>query len=212
MDTDALIRALAREATPVRRGSIGRALAAGLAVGAAAAMILAVGGLGVRADLAGAAGTMSFWAKGAWTGSIAGIGLFLTAQLARPDSQRLKGWWLAAVPLAALSGLCGAELMQAAPAVRAGLIFGGPWSCPPLILMLAAPIFLGLASALQRMAPTRLSAAGAVAGLAAGGLAATFYSLGCEEVSPTYILTRYSFAILLAAAGGALLGPRLLRW
>lgn len=212
MDTDALIRLLARDASPVPRRPVARGLAVSLTLGAAAAMILGLGGLGVRSDIAVAVATTSFWAKSAWTLSIAGIGLLLTAQLARPDSHRITRWWLSLIPLSAILALAGLELIQAAVPARAGLVFGPLWTCPPQILMLSVPIFLSLASALQQMAPTRLRLAGAAAGLAAGGLAATVFSIACQEVSPTYIFTRYSLAIALASAAGGLLGPRLLRW
>lgn len=213
MDTDALILALARDATRVPRRAVANGLAMGLTVGAAAAIVLAVGGLGVRPDLASAVATASFWAKAGFTVSTAGIGLVLTAQLSRPDSRRLRGWWLVAIPIIWFIGLAGDELWLAiSSGARAGLLFGPRWLCPLHILMLSVPVFLGLSSAMQRMAPTRLRAAGAAAGLAAGGLAATVYALVCEEASPAYILSRYTLAVALAAAAGALLGPRLLRW
>jgi hypothetical protein len=84
--------------------------------------------------------------------------------------------------------------------------------CPWLVLLLAAPIFVGLLWSFRRLAPTRLRAAGAVAGLAAGAWAATVYCLHCPEVSALFVLTWYSLGIALAAGAGALLGPRLLRW
>ena len=90
---------------------------------------------------------------------------------------------------------------------------GRSWtSCPWLVLMLSAPIFAGLLWSFRKLAPTRLHAAGAVAGLGAGAWAATIYCLHCPEVSAIFVLTWYSLGILLAAGIGALLGPRLLRW
>jgi hypothetical protein len=86
------------------------------------------------------------------------------------------------------------------------------WTCVPLIAGLSVPLFGGLIWALRQMAPTRLRAASAAAGLAASGFAATLYCLYCQQVSPTYILTRYTLAIALFSAAGALIGPRLLRW
>ena len=90
---------------------------------------------------------------------------------------------------------------------------GHSWMvCPWLVLALAMPIFVGLLWSFRRLAPTRLRAAGAAAGLAAGAFAATVYCLHCPEVSAIFVLTWYSLGILLAASVGALLGPRLLRW
>lgn len=84
--------------------------------------------------------------------------------------------------------------------------------CPWLLLILAAPIFIGLLWSFRRLAPTRLRAAGAAAGFAAGAWAATLYCLHCPEVSAIFVLTWYTLGMLLAAGVGALLGPRVLRW
>jgi hypothetical protein len=84
--------------------------------------------------------------------------------------------------------------------------------CPFYVLALAVPIFAGLLWSFRRLAPTRLRAAGAAAGLAAGAWAATIYCLHCPEASAIFVLTWYTLGIVLAAAIGALLGPRVLRW
>ena len=81
-----------------------------------------------------------------------------------------------------------------------------------LVLMLSAPIFIGLLWSFQRLAPTRLTAAGGAAGFAAGAWAATLNCLHCPEVSALFVLTLYTLGIGLAAIVGALLGPRLLCW
>ena len=72
--------------------------------------------------------------------------------------------------------------------------------------------FGGLLLALRWLAPTRLRAAGAAAGLAAGAWAACLYCLHCPETAAPFILVWYSAGITLATGLGALLGPRLLRW
>jgi hypothetical protein len=212
MDTDALIEALARDAVPVPRRALERRLAAGLAAGAAAALALLAAGLGFRPDLAAAASGAAFWAKAAYPFSLGLVGLVLSAQLARPVSGRLRHARLVAVPVGLLLALAAAELAGAAPAARAALVLDPLWTCLPLVLLLAAPMLAGLVWAHRTMAPTRPAAAGAAAGLAAAGFAATLYCLYCEQASPTYILTRYTVAIALASAAGALLGRRLMRW
>jgi hypothetical protein len=93
------------------------------------------------------------------------------------------------------------------------LWLGHSWGiCPFIVLVLAVPIFAGLLWSFRRLAPTRLHAAGAAAGLAAGAWAATIYCLHCAEASAIFVLTWYSLGILLATGIGALLGPRVLRW
>lgn len=212
MDTERLIEALARETVAVSPYEVQRRLGASILTGALVALLLVVGGLGFRADLAAVSGGGLFWGKLAYPFALGLIGLMLTTQLARPDSQRLRRSWLVAVPIGLLLILATAELGRAAPEERASLVVDPSWACVPLILMLSVPPMAGLVWALRRMAPTRLRATGAAAGLAAGGLAATLYCLYCQQLSPTYVLTRYTVAIALASAAGALLGPRLLRW
>jgi hypothetical protein len=212
LDTDALIEALARDAAPVPRRAFERRLAAGLVAGTFVALVLLAAGLGLRPDLEDAAGTIGFWGKAAYTSSLGVIGSLLVARLARPETQRLRRAWLIAAPVALLAAFAAAELIGADPDARSGLLREPLWTCVPLILALAVPLFGAMVWAARHMAPTRLCAAGAAAGLAAAGFAATLYCLYCQQVSPTYILTRYTLAIALASAAGALLGPRLLRW
>ncbi|PSJ43461.1 NrsF family protein [Allosphingosinicella deserti] len=212
MDTDALIEALARDAKPVPRRSFERRMAAGLSLGASFAFLMLVTGLGIQHDLLTAAVTPGFWGKAAYTSSLAMIGLLLSAQLARPSTRRLRGAWLVAAPIALLAVFAAAELAGIDPNTRSGLVREPLWTCVPLILALAVPIFIGLAGAIRQMAPTMLRAAGAAAGLATSGLAATLYGLYCQQLSATYILTRYTLAIALFSALGALIGPRLFRW
>jgi len=213
MDTDALIEALARDTAPVSPRAVERRLAAGILMGSLLALLLLVAVIGVRPELMGATGESIFWTKAAYTVSLGLVGFILTAQLARPDSQRLRWTWLIAAPPGVVLLLALAEPERLAPTQRAGLIFDPAWVGLPLVLALSAPIFAGLVWAFRGgLAPTRLRAAGAAAGLTAGGFGATLYCLYCEQVSLTYILTRYSVAIALASAAGALLGPRLMRW
>ncbi|MFK0166567.1 NrsF family protein [Rhizobium sp. NPDC090279] len=66
--------------------------------------------------------------------------------------------------------------------------------------------------ALRHGAPERPALAGAIAGLAASGIAATFYAANCDDDSPLFVLLWYPIAISLVAAIGALIGDRILRW
>ena len=68
------------------------------------------------------------------------------------------------------------------------------------------------AAALRHGAPTRPVLAGAVAGLAAGGLAAAFSAAHCTDESPLFVATWYTIAIAMLAALGAMLAPRVARW
>ena len=66
--------------------------------------------------------------------------------------------------------------------------------------------------ALRQGAPTRPGLTGAVAGLAAGGIAATLYASHCTDDSPLFVATWYSLAIGIVTLLGYVIGSRFLRW
>lgn len=213
MNTDDLIEQLARDARPVRRGAMERRIAVGIVLGALVSGSLVIFWMGVRPDLGSAMQGFPFWMKWGYTLSLSAAALILVVQLARPDGNALRGLWLAAIPVGLLAGLGLFELARTPSADWLAMWLGHSWmNCPWRVLSLAAPIFVGLLWSFRRLAPTRLRAAGAAAGLTAGAFAATVYCLHCPEVSAIFVLTWYSFGILLATLLGALLGPRLLRW
>jgi hypothetical protein len=84
---------------------------------------------------------------------------------------------------------------------------GQSWSvCSSIVFLLSVPIFGGLLWSFRRLAPTRLRAAGATAGLTAGAWGATLYCLHCPEVSAIFVLTWYTLGISLAALPAPSLG------
>jgi hypothetical protein len=213
MNTDQLIESLAADVAPVSRHSVGRRLALGVVAGIAISALVIALGLGVRPDLFAALHSFPLWMKAGYTASLAACAIYATAQLARPEPANLRRLWLIAIPVVLLALVGVDELMRTPPGEWLAMWLGHSWKkCPWLVLMLSAPIFIGLLWSFRRLAPTRLRAAGATAGLAAGAFAATVYCLHCPEVSAIFVLTWYSLGILLAASIGALVGPRLLRW
>jgi hypothetical protein len=213
MKTDDLISRLAHEVEPVRRGAMERRVLAGVGLGALASVVLVIAWLGVRPDLATAMHDFPFWMKWGYTLSLSVAALALIGQLARPERRPLRALWLMAIPIVLLACVGLLELARTPPADWLAMWLGHSWrTCPTRVLGLAIPIFIGLLWSFRRLAPTRLRAAGAAAGLASGAFAATVYCLHCPEVSAVFVLTWYSLGILLATLLGALLGPRLLRW
>ncbi len=213
MNTDQLIDRLTNDVAPVRRTAVGRRLAIGVIVGALVSCAIILVTIGTRPDLGLAMRGAAFWMKWAYTLSLSAIAIYATARLARPDPGSLRGLWLIAIPVALLAAVGALELIRTPPGEWLAMWLGHSWKkCPWLVLGLAMPIFIGLLWSFRRLAPTRLRAAGAAAGLAAGAFAATVYCLHCPEVSAIFVLTWYSLGILAAAAFGALVGPRLLRW
>ncbi len=213
MNTDQLIDQLAADTKPVRRHAVGRRLGFGVAIGAAVSILLIAGTLGIRPDLRVAMHGFTFWMKWTYTISLAIGAIWATSRLARPDGGNLRRLWLLAIPVGLLAIVGVAELIRTPQREWLAMWLGHSWKiCPWLVLTLAMPIFIGLLWSFRRLAPTRLRAAGAAAGLAAGAFSATVYCLHCPEVSALFVLTWYSLGILLAASFGALVGPRLLRW
>jgi hypothetical protein len=111
-------------------------------------------------------------------------------------------WLLAAF---ALGGAAGSE--------RETLLFGTTWrACAFSIAFLSLPLFAGLLWAMKGLAPTRLALAGASAGVLSGAAAALIYSLHCPELGAPFLGIWYPLGMLIPAAVGAMVGPRLLRW
>ena len=213
MNTDLLIAILSDDVPRVSRHAVAKRIGAGLAIGGMIAMIAMTTILGIRPDLQVAMRGFSFWMKWTYTISLGLGAAYAVTRLARPDTQSLQALRILAVPVLLLAGICINELARTPPAKWLAMWLGKSWmACPWLVLSLAAPIFLGLLWSFRKMAPTRLRAAGAVAGLTAGAWAATIYCLHCPEVSALFVLTWSSLGIAIAAGLGALVGPRLMRW
>src|ERR1700723_183012 len=180
----------------------------GIAAGGLVATVFVAAVLGVRPDLRLAMHGFPFWMKWTYTISL-GVGAgYTVAQLARPTAGSLRRLWVLLVPVLILMGISIGELAGTPPAKWLAMWLGRSWMiCPWLVLMLAAPIFVGLLWSFRKLAPTRLRAAGASAGLAAGGWGASIYCLHCPEASAMFVLTWYSLGIVFAAGTGGLLGP-----
>ena len=213
MNTEQLIASLSADVPRVSRHALARRIGFGIVGGGLVALFGLVAVLGVRPDLQFAMHGFAFWMKWTYTVSL-GIGaIYAIQRLARPVPASLRGLWFLAIPVLVLAGVGIGEFASSPSSEWLGIWLSRSWKvCPWLVLGLAVPIFIGLLWSFRALAPTRLRAAGAVAGLAAGAWAATIYCLHCPEVSAMFVLTWYSLGILLAAGGGALLGPRLMRW
>jgi len=213
MNTDQLIDTLAQDVASVPRHAIGRRLAIGLAGGAMVSLLLVGLSLGFNRNLDLAMLHYPFWMKWGYTISLGVVAVAATAQLARPDAG-MPGWlWLMALPLVGLTVIGIFEMRDIPASEWLAMWLGQSWEkCSALVFLLSLPIFAGLLWSFKSLAPTRLRAAGATAGLSAGAWSATLYCLHCPEVSAVFVLTWYTLGIALAALVGAVLGPRLLRW
>lgn len=211
MKTDALIDMLARGAGPAPAAAVTRRVwpVSLLALGASAALGLLVLGLAPLSVLVQG----GWWVKFGYSVTLVAVGGWLTVRLARPV-QRLA--WPQAVLLAVLAvmGALGAwQWMHAMPDQRLPQLLGHSWTvCPRNVLLLSIAPMAAAFWALRGLAPTRPRLAGAAAGLFAGALGATAYALSCTEVAMSFVAVWYTLGIAGAAAIGAVLGPRLLRW
>jgi len=213
LTTEELILALTNNLKPVSRYAVLGRLGTGVLIGLLVTTALVVTVWGVRPDLTLAVYSIPFWMKCAYTMSLGVAAISAVSRLARPDPESLVVLWVLAVPVLALAGCAAHELANTPWDHWRTLWLGNSWmSCPRVVLGLSVPVFLGLLWSFRSFAPTRLRAAGALAGLASGAWAATAYGLHCPEPAAIFVLTWYSLGILLATGLGAVLGPLVLRW
>lgn len=212
MKTDDLINALDADA---RSKAMPLHSAWWVAAGAAAVIAAVVFWLtiGPRPDIMIAMHTMRFLSKFVFTIVLAATAFALIRALSAPGASTGKAAaWMIAAPLLVLVTVV-LELFAVPEADWSRRLVGSNMMiCMgfiPLIGIGPLAIFLWM---LRYGAPTRPVLAGAVAGLLAGGLAATFYAAHCFDDSPLFVATWYSIAIAALAALGALGGRLFVRW
>lgn len=211
MKTDELIRALAADSQP--RWRFGRVLRAAAVAGVLTAAALFFAAIGFRPDIAQALESVRFLFKFAVTITLAVIATLAMGALARPGAPvaaRLRPLALVAVLLAAGVGLELVALPQSQ--WMASMIGRNARFCLTLIPLLALGPLACFLAALRRGAPSNPGLAGALAGLAASAIAASFYAANCDDDSPLFVMLWYSIAIAMVTTAGYLLGRRLLRW
>ena len=211
MKTDDLITALAQDA-PVR-WPLGRAVAAAMVGGAVVAGVIFFAGIGVRPDVMQAVETVRYLFKFIVTLALAVTATGLILHLARPGVP-LGAWRWALLAAPVLLIVSVALEMMAMPMSSWGTRWIGtnaPWCLTLIPLMALGPLALML-WALRQGAPRRPGLAGAVAGLVASGIAATFYAAHCPDDSPFFVATWYTLATGIVVLIGTLAGRRWLRW
>ena len=212
MRTDDLIATLSGELEPVKTGAVMRTLLAAITLGLAGSVLVMLLALGPRHDLAAALSSFGLLLKLAYTFAIAAFGFWLVERAGRPGAPVTGASRLLALPVLVIVAVAMAQLM-APGADMPDLVMGhSARVCPFLVVMVSLPMLIASFWALRRLAPTRLTLAGALAGLFAGGAGAFVYAFHCPETAAPFVALWYSAGILLTAAIGALLGPRLLRW
>jgi len=213
MNTDELISLLATGVEPVDARARTRGVALALAAGLGAALLLMAALLGIRPDLASEARLPQFWLRELFCAALGLIALVGARRLAHPGTPLGLAPLALAAPLVLMGSAAAYVLLEAAPQSRLDLLMGQTARvCSMLIALVSAPVFVAVIWAMRRHAPTRLRLSGAAAGLASGGVGALVYTLHCPELAPPFLAVWYVLGMLIPAACGALLGPRLLRW
>ncbi len=213
MKTDDLISMLATGAGHELKANPWRRLMLAIGFGTLASTILMMKAIPINPALGEVMQLAEFWEKLGFAASIAAISLLLAVRLGRPGVGLGNAAQALMAPILAIWILAGIAFAGAEPGQRAALFFGDTWKvCPFLIATLASPVFVGSFWAMRDFAPTRLRLAGAAAGMFSGGVGAAVYCFHCPELDAPFIAFWYLLGILIPAAAGALIGPRLLRW
>lgn len=212
MRTEDLIKALDADASS-KAMPLGLAWWAAFGVAVVVAAVVFFMTIGPRPDIMPAMHTMRFMSKFVFTLTLAASAFALIRALSTPGAatKRAMALMLAAPVLVAVAVIL--ELFVVPEADWGRRLVGSNMmicmSFIPLIGIGPLAIFLGM---LRYGAPTRPVLAGAVAGLLAGGLSATFYAAHCFDDSPLFVATWYTIAIAILTALGALGGRLFVRW
>jgi hypothetical protein len=211
METNELVRSLAADhgwrARPVRT-----VLAIALALAVPVTGVMFAMALGMRSDVRPAMGNPFFMLKFVVTLALVVASVALAARLARPGAPVGKTAWLLAIPVGLLAAGIAADLALPQTSVWTSRLIGSNAPvCLTAIPALSLPLLIAALIGLRHGAATRPMLTGAVAGLIAGGIAATFYASHCTDDSPLFVITWYSLALGLVVLVGALLGRRVLR-
>jgi hypothetical protein len=212
MDTDQLIRTLAADSAQPAR-PVGYTLMLALLAAAPVSLLMFFTELGIRPDVMTAMRNPFFDVKFAVTLALACAAIAVSLHLSRPEAS-LRGFgWLLLIPAGILTASIGGEMMmpQRLPAMTR-LVGNNSRACMMAIPLMSLPLLAGALVGLRQGAPARPAVAGAIAGLASAGLAATLYASHCTDDSPLFVATWYTIAAALVTAIGALAGAKLLKY
>lgn len=211
MKTSHLIDALASDA-PLRGGLV-RALKIAFIAGNVVAGLIFFIWIGFRPDIMAATETTRFLLKFAITVPLATAATAALLRVSRPGTDFGPwGWALAISPVILIVAVIVELILVPERLWVMKLVGGNARHCLEMIPLLALGPLACLLVALREGAPTRPGLAGAIAGLAASGIAATFYATNCTDDSPLYVATWYPLASGIVVLAGYLGGRLFLRW
>jgi hypothetical protein len=208
--TDELISILSNDG--LSRQRLWPNLAFGAVVGTLVAATLFFAAIGFRPDIAQAVQTIRFLFKFVVTISLAATAVLVTFKLSRPDEDFRSSSALLVAPILLVCAV-GIELLVVPSGQWISKLIGhNARICLTLIPLLSIGPLICFMADLRHGAPSDPGWTGATAGLAASGIAATFYASNCNDDSPLFVAIWYPMAIIAVSAAGYLIGRRVLKW
>jgi hypothetical protein len=209
--TDDLISALAADGRA--RRDIGKTFAVALLAGALVAGAAFFSTLGFRPDIDSAMRTMRFPFKFVVTLSLAIAAIAVVLRIGRPGvPMTVPGWALIVAPLLLIAAVIIEMMVMPESTWMPRMAGKNALHCLSVIPLLSVPTLAGLIYVMRQTAPAHPALAGAMAGLASAGIAATYYASNCTDDSPLFVATWYTLAVAIVALVGAAAGSRWLRW
>jgi hypothetical protein len=209
--TNDLISLIAEDAPVTLR--FGRAMALALCAGTFLSIILFLLVVGIRQNIGEAIETARVALKIAATLLLAIAASSLVFRIGRPGLPLRARALSLALPLLLVVGAVIAEMVATPTSSWAARMMGRHASfCVFFIPVLSLAPLVGFFLVLREGAPANPGLAGAVAGLAASGIAAAIYAWHCPDDSPFFVATWYTTAIAIVTLAGYAAGRQLLRW
>lgn len=212
MKTGQLIDSLVADQGRKMRG-MGHSLAVALPVAIMASLAVFAFELDMRSDLETALASWRYLLKLLQPSLIAGTAIAIMLQMARPQFAPAAAFrWLPLLLLPLAAGLVAEAALTPRDSWGAVAMGRGPLFCLLFVPMLSLAPLAAVLWSLSRGAPRSPAAAGAAAGLGAGGIGALIYAAHCGNDSPFYLGLWYLGGIAIVGLIGGLVGGRFLRW
>ncbi|WP_028745869.1 NrsF family protein [Rhizobium mesoamericanum] len=211
MKTDDLINLLTNDSQV--RVRFDRVFVSALTIGIMLSAVLLLVTIGIRKNMADAIETPRVIFKLCLTLLLAITATRLAFRIGKPGLSLRSATLMLLLPFVVLIGGIAMELLTV-PQNAWATSMKGRFSifCLFFVPVLSIAPLTAILYSVRQGAPENPGMAGAVAGLAAGGIAAAIYAWHCPDDSPLFLATWYSIGILLATATGFVLGRRILRW
>lgn len=211
MTTEELIRGLAADRVIGPR--VGVSLLTALLLGTSLVALIFFSAIGFRQDIVSALGTVRFLIKLVIVVLVAVLAVGGTFRNTTPLSSPGPWGLLLSAPALLLILSVFNELAVVPSTQWLTKAIGSNFvNCMTIIPTLGSVPLILFIRALRRGAPSDPGLGGALAGLAASGIAATFYATNCFDDSPLFVITWYPLATGILVLAGYVAGLRYLRW